>query len=858
MATQSSPPPGWPLSNPPSKPLPPAAPQPSYMAGRHPRENVDRSPPPQALYDMPKRRPLSSSQGNSMAGSARPPVPPKHQNWHVSQDEEPILERKASFETGDDAFMRQPLQEQLLQQAHPQRAPQSPQHAQQQFSPEVPQHIPQEAPPQAPRHIPQQFPSQAPQHASQQAPPQVPRHIPQQAPQQLPPRIPQPQAPASQQEYEQRRSRRKSSGPVPITHSLPLRPMITTEQQENIHQPQSGIISSGNSAGSRHASGSSFVNITGAEEREEQSPEPLHYHHQLFDPAHNRRRSAGSNTTSRSQGRRVSGDAPPVPTHGRRVSGDSLPIPSHGRLTPASAHLGAHLSRPVSSYSSISDGDPRRTLSPGNTSQARTPSPSRLSPDSRPMSFIDLLNVPYPQPPPAPTSFDNSQLRESVGQNATLLNTKKTLEMYRANVKKTNDPTIQYEFAIFMVNAAAEAANEPQSPNPDAALPSSPELLREARNILQKLSDRSYPFAQYYLADGYASGLFNKGVEDNDRAFNLFVAASKHGHAEAGYRAALCYEFGWGCRKDPTKAVQFFRQSASKNHPGAMSRLGRACLVGDLGLGNRYREGFKWLKRAAESADFQYNSAPYELGLLHETGYGDDIFRDESYAAQLFTQSADLGHVEANYRLGDAYEHGKLSCPRDPALSVHFYTGAAQQGHPLAMMALCAWYMVGAEPVLDKDENEACEWARRAAETGESPHVVSPSFSPSLLFPPYDLPTNPTLTSKPGLTKAQYALGYFTEMGIGCRRDPLEANVWYVRAADQGDDRAKQRIAAIRAAASGGPAQSGAGGMGESNAAAAGVRKGSSSGAGGGGGVKEGAGGGGKEEKGGKKRWGLF
>ena len=237
--------------------------------------------------------------------------------------------------------------------------------------------------------------------------------------------------------------------------------------------------------------------------------------------------------------------------------------------------------------------------------------------------------------------------------------------------------------------------------------------------ILQKLSDRSYPYAQYYLADGYASGLFNKGVEDNDRAFPLFVAASKHGHAEAGYRAALCYEFGWGSRKDGQKAVQFYRQSASKNHPGAMARLGKACMTGEMGLGNRYREGVKWLKRAAESADFQYNSAPYELGLLHETGFGDDIFKDESYAAQLFTQSADLGHVEANYRLGDSYEHGRLSCPRDPALSVHFYTGAAQRGHPLAMMALCAWYMVGAEPVLEKDENEAYEWARKAAETGK-------------------------------------------------------------------------------------------------------------------------------------------
>ena len=301
------------------------------------------------------------------------------------------------------------------------------------------------------------------------------------------------------------------------------------------------------------------------------------------------------------------------------------------------------------------------------------------------------------------------------------------------------------------------------------------------------MADRSYPFAQYYLADGYASGLFNKGKEDYNTAFPLFVAASKHGHAESGYRAALCYEFGWGSRKDPAKAVQFYRQSASKNHPGAMTRLGRACLSGDLGL-NKYREGLKWLKRATESADMQYNAAPYHLALLYETGYGDDIFRDEVYAAQLFTQAADLGHAESCYRLGDAYEHGKLSCPRDPALSVHFYTGAAQRGHPAAMMALCAWYMVGAEPVLEKDENEAYEWARQAAECGMwfDPAIKS-WFSHTL-----------------GLTKAEYAVGYFTEMGIGCRRDPLEANVWYVKAADSGDERAKHRLAAIRAAASGG------------------------------------------------------
>lgn len=149
-----------------------------------------------------------------------------------------------------------------------------------------------------------------------------------------------------------------------------------------------------------------------------------------------------------------------------------------------------------------------------------------------------------------------------------------------------------------------------------------------------------------------------------------------------------------------------------------MTRLGKACLSGDLGE-KRYREGLKWLKLASESADAMYNAAPYHLGSLYETGYGEDIFKDEGYAAELFSQAADLGHAEANFRMGDAYEHGKLHCPRDPALSVHFYTGAAERGHALAMMGLCAWYMVGAEPILEKDEEEACEWARKAAELGK-------------------------------------------------------------------------------------------------------------------------------------------
>ena len=380
------------------------------------------------------------------------------------------------------------------------------------------------------------------------------------------------------------------------------------------------------------------------------------------------------------------------------------------------------MQRPASTYTLGSElrGRAHSPLTANGSEQgspglyARDLSSSRRSPSVRPLSYIDLLNnVPYNQQIAPGPPLSNVSLQSAVGNAASLLDTKKTLDMYRANVKKTNDAAVQYEFAIFMVNAAKEAMPG------DGIEPA--ELIGEAKHILQRLADRAYPFAQYYLGDGYFSGLFSKDKPDYDKAFPLFLSASKHGHAEAGYRAALCYEFGWGTAKSYPKAVQFYRNSASKNHPGAATRLGLACIRGDMGLGkNSHREGFKWLKRAQEVADGQYNAAPYELGLLHLTGYGDDLFKDEGYAAQLLTQAAELGHPQANFLMGQAYETGLYGCPRDAALSVHFYNGAATRGLPDAMMALCAWYMVGADPVLEKDEVEAFAWAKQAADAGES------------------------------------------------------------------------------------------------------------------------------------------
>ncbi|KAF8336638.1 uncharacterized protein EI90DRAFT_3046594 [Cantharellus anzutake] len=337
-----------------------------------------------------------------------------------------------------------------------------------------------------------------------------------------------------------------------------------------------------------------------------------------------------------------------------------------------------------------------------------------------------------PSPPPL---LDHSHLQP--GDNASLLSYERTLALYRENAKKTNLPGTQYEFAVFMLDAVKslpiptlKTANQIEI---EKVTEKRDDMIREATLLLKRLADRGHSESQYFLADCYSNGIGTvKGRQDFDRAFPLFVLAAKHGHPDAAYRAGTCCENGWGCRRESSKAVQFYKKSAAALHPGAMYRLGIAELNGELGLTKSPKEGVKWLMRSAEHATAEFPHALHELALLHERGVENVVFVDFEYSVELLAQAAELGYAPSAYRLGECYEYGKLGCPQDPALSIHYYNIAAQQNHRDACFALTAWYLVGSPGVLPQSDTEAYLWAKKAAEQG--------------------------------LTKAQYAIGYFTEV----------------------------------------------------------------------------------------------
>ncbi|KAJ3195371.1 hypothetical protein HK101_000413 [Irineochytrium annulatum] len=346
-----------------------------------------------------------------------------------------------------------------------------------------------------------------------------------------------------------------------------------------------------------------------------------------------------------------------------------------------------------------------------------------------------------------------------------------SLEMYRQNAKRSTDPAVQLDFAKFLI-AVAEGITDP---DPRKAKKNQENLHTEALKWIKRLAQggnrqTAYPEAMFFLAECYGNGALGL-VVDHDKAFNLYITASKHAHPASTYRSAVCYEVGAGTKRDPARAVQYYRKGAALGDTAAMYKLGMILLNGLLNQQKNPREGVTWLKRAATQADETTPHALHELAVLYE-GKGVDtagsIIPDPAYSHELFLRAAQLGYALSQYRLGLCFEYGLLDLPIDPRRSIAWYTRAAEQGDPDAELALSGWYLTGAEGVLKQSDTEAYLWARKAADKG--------------------------------LAKAEYAVAYYSEHGVGVRADMDEARKWYLRAGEQGNKRAIQRLKELRGA----------------------------------------------------------
>jgi len=401
-------------------------------------------------------------------------------------------------------------------------------------------------------------------------------------------------------------------------------------------------------------------------------------------------------------------------------------------------------------------GRPAPVRNYGGTSNS--PSSSSFSVSTAPSVVARTLSQGKPPPfrnysgvPASNSSAPSSAAGRQESQKKTAPVTSEELERLRLRYKAEPGDS---ETALTLGKKLLEACDVlvPNHPDPKYRARIRGRFAADALKVLKKLSTAE---AMFVCAEAHGRGLLT-GEPDHKEAYALYQSAAKMGHAAAAYRTAVCSEIGneegGGTRKDPLKAIQWYKRAATLGDTPAMYKIGIILLKGLLGQQRNPREAVSWLKRAAERADSDNPHALHELGLLHESASPNDVIvRDPAYALELFHQAAELGYKFSQFRLGCAYEYGLMGAPIDARASIMWYSKAAMQEEHQAELALSGWYLTGSDGVLGQSDTEAYLWARKAALAG--------------------------------LPKAEYAMGYFTEMGIGVAPSMEDAKRWYWRAA---------------------------------------------------------------------------
>lgn len=417
----------------------------------------------------------------------------------------------------------------------------------------------------------------------------------------------------------------------------------------------------------------------------------------------------------------------------------------HTRLTAIGCRIQPEMSTNIAS--GIQNMDLGR-----NASASYNPRPNSTAPDEPTFSpFPKLVNP----PPNVPQSDDELE---------------QVLENARVQVLNSNDPEIQLAWAadaLVYVGVCMDNEERIAAARPHAARPSTPkiehQLKQDAMNIVTFLADQHHPKAEFLKGMWLEWGRFGQR-EDKREAFRCYSRAADKGYARAEYRIGMFYE----SYNDPIKALTHYNRGVEAGDAASCYRLGMMTLRGQHGQPQDYAKGLDLIRRSALSADENAAQGAYVYGMLlakelPQMDIPDGYLQPDQRNARInIEKAAYLKFAKAQLKMGSAYELGSLGCEFNPALSMHYNALAAKQGEPEADMALSKWFLVGSEGLFPKNEELAYTYAERAAQT--------------------DLAT------------AEFALGYFHEIGVWVNVDIDKALEWYTKAARHGNTDAQGRI----------------------------------------------------------------
>ncbi|EJD05647.1 uncharacterized protein FOMMEDRAFT_103780 [Fomitiporia mediterranea MF3/22] len=468
----------------------------------------------------------------------------------------------------------------------------------------------------------------------------------------------------------------------------------------------------------------------------------------------------------------------PYPPRQRAVSQFSpgLPVPNMGDGAPRVRTLST--AGPPPNYDPSSFTNPPI---PQNSSQPRTSSPPRAPSLTAPLPTVSTLQAALPavQAPNADVGSKVAWIRDVL------------LLVNRSTASTSNKaPT-----SIDPISGPAVITEPVLQRLADAAVPMLMTLAPGAPAQGQQLTA---PLAEalHLRACLISAGTFPTHLPQNQRtAFREFEAAARSGFSPASwFRLGRDYEsFG-----DATHAVGCFDRGARAGDESCLYRLGMANLLGQLGIPQDYGKALPMLQRAATLASITVPQPAYVFALiLLGDSSGSTLPLNSPVPQHLITplippgstpqtearkhleRAAYLHFTPAQYKLGHAYEFAEAPFPFDPLLSVQYYSLASQSGEPEADLALSRWFLCGSDgggggpgavneaEGFKRDENLAFVFGEKAA--------------------------------KKGLPAAEFAMGYYWEVGVGVPAPDVKTAIgWYELAANHGNPDAVQRLEALK------------------------------------------------------------
>lgn len=332
--------------------------------------------------------------------------------------------------------------------------------------------------------------------------------------------------------------------------------------------------------------------------------------------------------------------------------------------------------------------------------------------------------------------------------------------------------------------------------------------------------DFNAPALMHYY-NGYKSYYDDKNYS---KAVKELKIAADMGLASAQHLLGRCYDYGDGVSEDDYTAVKWFKKAAEQNHPDAQFLIALKYRYGTTGYTKNISTAIEWYNKAASNGHdysigelIELNANPERYLTIYHKGYK-SYYDDNNYdkAFELYKESANMGYMSAQFRLGYCYYYGK-GVTKDEIEALRWYRKAAEQGYCQAQYNVANAYFYGTNGY-PEDHTKAIEWYKKAA-MGDSYYAIAAIEKLIELGVNFNTSSNTYSSTSSnqsaksicdealgyynkksynqafklfekaadmGYAEAQYRLALCYSNGNGVTKDEYAATRWYAKAAEQG------------------------------------------------------------------------